>query len=85
MLDGEMEGLKILYPFSMSRVEFVLSLNVLESLMIRMENEFSSNKIMTLMLQCSNDSIKLLVVGGVLLLGIVELLTKEGNGSLLLR
>ena len=66
-----MERLKILYPLSMSWVEFVLTLDIFQCFMIGMEEEFTSYEIVTPILQGTNDGIELFVVGGVLPLGFI--------------
>jgi len=43
VVDHKMEGLHELYPLGMSWIELMLSLDELQSLMIRVENEFSPN------------------------------------------
>ena len=40
MPNHKVEGLEVLNPFSMPRVELVLALNVFQGLMVRMEYEF---------------------------------------------
>jgi len=57
-----MELLKILHPLDMSIIKLVLPLNVLESLMASVENELSSYKVVTPVVQAPNDDIKFFII-----------------------
>ena len=65
MLDCEIKGLKILYPFCMLGIELVLSLDIIQCLMVRIKYKLLSNEIVAPMFQASDDCIEFLIIIGV--------------------
>jgi len=58
VLDGEMEGLKILCPLCMPIIELVLPPNIFKGLMARMKYELSGYQVVTQVFQATYDCIK---------------------------
>ena len=57
-----------LHPFGMSRVQFVLSIDELEGLVIRLEDQMLRFEVMNPMCQSSEYGIKLLIISAVITL-----------------
>lgn len=78
-----MEDLKKFNPLGMTRLEFLLAIDVFEGFMIEVKNELFSYEIVEPMIKSSHNGIKLLVISGVGI--IIEFLTKIGYWSTILR
>jgi len=84
VLDYKMEGLHELHPLSMSWIEFMLTLDELQSLVICMEDELSSQQMMSPMFQCPHNGVELLVICRIFPFCIILLFAKASNGPLFL-
>jgi len=71
--------LKELNSSPMSRVQLLLRVDILQSLMIREENELMQQKVMSPIAKCLNHRIEFLIIGGVSLSDFIQHLTKVSN------
>ena len=68
----------------MPEVQLLLGMAIAQSFIIRVDNKFSRQQVMTPMPKSSNNDIKFFVMCGVHLLSIIQLLTKISNWVVLL-
>ena len=79
MLDRKRIGLKEFNPTRMPAVKFLLTIQILQSFMMRMQQKLIWKEIVTPMIQSTNSSIKFLIIGRILPKTLIQLLTKESN------
>ena len=80
VLEHKCEGLEILYPTSMSGTQFLLGVEVFQSLVVRKDDELLWQQVLSLMSERLNHNIKFLIIGGVPHPSFIELVTEVGYG-----
>ena len=84
MFDNERKLLKECRSPDMHLVNMILTINKLQSLVVRVQYKLPLYKIVIPLLQGSNYGVELLIIGTSLLSGIAKLLIKKDYGMLFL-
>ena len=84
MLHHKVVALQKFIPTTMPKIQLLLGMGIAQSFMIIVDNKFSRQQVMTPMPKSSNNGIKFFVICGVLLLSIIQFLTKISNWVALL-
>ena len=80
VLEHKCERLEILYPTSMLDTQFLLGVEVFQSLMVRKDDELLWQQVVSPMSERLNHGIKLLIIGRIPHPSLTELLTEVGYG-----
>lgn len=79
MLQNKHETLQVLNPFCMLVFQLMLLHNILQRRIIKKQNKFIIEQIVSPMLQCLDDNIELLIVRRVFLLAFIQFFTEISN------
>ena len=85
MFDHIRKLLNELHPLSMSFIELAFAFQIFKGFMITMYHKFLWKKVVLLILQGSNKSIKFFIIGGVVEMTPFDFLTKISYGVALLK
>ena len=84
MLYYKVVALQKFNPTTVPKIQLCLGMEIAQSFMIRVDNKFLRQQVMAPMPKSSNNGIKLFVICGVLLLGVIQLFTEISNWVTLL-